>query len=216
MKRPAKKKPYKKIALAFSLCMVILWAVLGTGASLAWFTDTSETMTNIFHFGEFDLEVSHRTKDGKWETIDGKTEVFDKEALYEPGYVQVVYLRVENLGDYAFDFHTAVSVIESKTATNALGQQFWLHEHLKFGVAPAKTEAEMDALVSTREKASAIAEMKLQSYDNLGIATLAPGEMAYLALVVRMPEEVGNEANYREDFIPKVELGIIVKAEQQK
>ena len=80
MKRPAKKKPYKKIALAFSLCMVILWAVLGTGASLAWFTDTSETMTNIFHFGEFDLEVSHRTKDGKWETIDGKTEVFDDSA----------------------------------------------------------------------------------------------------------------------------------------
>lgn len=37
-----------------------------------------------------------------------------------------------------------------------------------------------------------------------------------MALVVRMPEEVGNEANYRGDDIPKVELGIIVKADQQK
>jgi hypothetical protein len=32
------------------------------------------------------------------------------------------------------------------------GQKFWLHEHLKFGVAIAKTEEEMEEAVSTREK----------------------------------------------------------------
>jgi hypothetical protein len=57
--------------------------------------------------------------------------------------------------------------------------------------------------------------MKLQNYST-EVAALNPGDTAYLALVVRMPEEVGNEANYREGVIPKVELGIIVKAEQQK
>jgi hypothetical protein len=57
--------------------------------------------------------------------------------------------------------------------------------------------------------------MRLQNYDT-DVAALDPGETAYLALVVRMPKEVGNEANYRGGDLPKVELGIIVKAEQQK
>jgi len=31
-----------------------------------------------------------------------------------------------------------------------------------------------------------------------------------------MPESVGNEANYRGSEVPRVALGMIVKAEQQK
>ena len=215
MKPNAKKTPYKKIALALSLCALIIWGILGTGASLAWFTDTSETVSNIFHFAEFELEVSHRIGEDQWESIDGKTDIFDDEALYEPGYVQVVYLKVENTGDADFDFYTAISVAGSSTATNVFGQKFWLHEHLKFGVAIADSEAEMDAAVATREQAVQIATMNLQSYST-EVAALAAGDTAYLALVVRMPEEVGNEANYRGDDIPKVDLGIIVKAEQQR
>lgn len=214
MSNPVKKKQYKKIALALSLCILIIWGILGTGASLAWFTDTSEEVKNIFHIGEFELEVSHRTDDGSWESIDGKTDIFDDNARYEPGYVQVVYLKVKNTGDYPFDFHTAVSVISSSTATNKFGQEFWLHEHLKFGIAFADSESEMDDLVSTREKAVDIATMKLQNYDT-DVASLKAGETVYMALVVRMPKEVGNEANYS-DTIPKVELGLIVKADQQR
>ena len=42
-----KKKPFKKIALALSLCLILLWTVLGTGASLAWFTDTDEEVKKL-------------------------------------------------------------------------------------------------------------------------------------------------------------------------
>ena len=215
MKAKQKKTPYKRIALVLSLVALIIWGILGTGATLAWFTDTSEEVKNIFHTANFDLEVSHRTDEYKWESIDGKTDIFDDEALYEPGYVQVIYLKVENKGDRAFDFYTAISVRGSTTAINVFGQRFWLHEHLKFGVAIAKTEEEMEEAVSTREKANAIATLRLQNYDT-DVASLDPGKTAYLALVVRMPNEVGNEANYRGGDLPKVELGIIVKAEQQK
>ena len=215
MKLEAKQTPYKRIAVALSLCALIIWSILGTGASLAWFTDTSNEVTNIFHFADFELAVSHQLTDGKWEPIDGETNIFNDKALYEPGYVQVVYLKVENKGDRAFDFHTAVSVKGSSTATNVFGQEFWLHEHLKFGVAIADTEDGMKELVSTREKANNIATMKLQNYST-DVAALEPGETSYIALIVRMPEEVDNIANYRGDEIPKVDLGIIVKADQQK
>ena len=79
MKPQAKKTPYKRIALALSLCALLIWAILGTGASLAWFTDTSPEINNIFHFAEFDLVVSHRLTDGKWQEVDSQTKIFDEE-----------------------------------------------------------------------------------------------------------------------------------------
>ena len=161
------------------------------------------------------MAVSHRTDNGTWESIDGKTNIFDDEALYEPGYVQVIYLKVENKGDRAFDFHTAVIVKDYTVATNVFGQHFHLQDHIKFGVVIADSESAMDEKVATRKQAVEIATMKLSNYST-DAAALEPGETAYMALVVRMPEEVGNEANYRGDDIPRVELAISVKADQQK
>jgi len=213
--RTVKKHNYKKIALSLSLCLIIVWGLLGTGASLAWFTDTSEKIKNVFHVAEFDLVVSHRLEDGTYENIDGTTVIFDDEALYEPGYVQVVYLRIENKGTVPFDFKTAVTVTDYTVATNIFGQQFNLQDHLKFGLITADTEADMDRAVETRDLAKEVATMKLSNYST-DIAELEAGGTVYMALIVRMPEEVGNEANYRGDTIPKVELGIIVNATQKK
>ena len=215
MKAQARKTPYKRIALALSLCALLIWAILGTGASLAWFTDTSPEINNIFHFSEFDLVVSHRLNDGKWEEVDSKTKIFNEEALYEPGYVQVVYLKVENKGTVPFKFDTAVNVNGCIKATNVFGQEFMLQDHLKFGVTTADSEDAMKNSVPNREKAVEIADMPLHNYDT-ETAVLNPGATKYIALIVRMPEEVGNVANYRGDTVPEVDLGITVKADQIK
>ena len=214
MKTLAKKKYIKQIALALSLCALLVWAILGTGASLAWFTDASPEINNIFHFAEFDLVVSHRLTDGKWEEVDGKTKIFNEEALYEPGYVQAVYLKVENKGTVPFKFDTAVNVNGCIKATNVFGQPFMLQEYLKFGLATANTEEEMKNSIPDRDAAVEIANEPLHNYYKSGSFELAPGKTKYIALIVRMPEEVGNIANYRGNVIPKVELGITVKADQ--
>lgn len=215
MKPQAKKRIYKQIALALSLCALLIWAILGTGASLAWFTDTSPEINNIFHFAEFDLVVSHRLTDGKWEEVDGQTKIFDEEALYEPGYVQVVYLKVENKGTIPFEFYTAVNVNGCIEATNVFGQRFMLQDYLKFGITTADSEDAMKNSVPDRNAAVKLADMPLHNYDT-ETAVLEPGATKYIALIVRMPEEVGNVANYRGDTVPEVDLGITVKADQIK
>ena len=211
----ALKKYYKKIALTLSLLLMIVWAVMGTGASLAWFTDTSNEVKNIFHFAEFDLVVSHRLEDGTYEEIEFDTKVFDDEALYEPGYVQVVYLKVENRGTVPFDFKTAVNVTDYTEATNKFGQTFILKEYLRFGLVMADTEDELEAKVDPRRTAAEKATLSLNNYSSDVAELPAKGE-CYLALIVRMPEEVGDEANYRGEVIPRVELGLIFSAEQLK
>lgn len=214
MKSQANNKPYKRIALVLSLCALIVWGVLGTGTSLAWFTDTSPEINNIFHFAEFDLVVSHRLTDGSWEEVDSKTKIFNEEALYEPGYVQVVYLKVENKGSVPFKFYTAANVNSSLVATNVFGQQFMLQDYLKFGITTADSEEGMKNSVADRKMAVEIANMPLLNYYETGVFELAAGATKYITLIVRMPEEVGNIANYRGDTVPKVELGITVKADQ--
>ena len=215
MKPQAKKRIYKQIALALSLCAMVVWAILGTGASLAWFTDTSPEINNIFHFAEFDLVVSHRLTDGKWEEVNSQTKIFDEEALYEPGYVQVVYLKVENKGTIPFEFYTAVNVNGCIQATNVFGQRFMLQDYLKFGITTADSEDAMKNSVPDRNAAVKLADMPLHNYDT-ETAVLEPGATKYIALIVRMPEEVGNVANYRGDTVPEVDLGITVKADQIK
>ena len=209
-----KRFSLKKFALVASICILVVWGVLGTGTSLAWFTDTDEELNNVFHFADFDLVVSHRLEDGSYEEITSETKVFDDKALYEPGYVQVVYLKIENKGDVPFDFETAVRVTSFTVATNRFGQPFLLQDYLKFGLVCCDTEAEMDAAVADRSLASDIADMPLNNYST-DIASLGAGEDVYIALIVRMPEAIGNEANYRGDTVPKVELGLIVNATQQ-
>ena len=208
-----KKTLYKRIALALGLCALVLWGILGAGTSLAWFSDTSPELNNIFHFAEFDLVVSHRLADGKWEEVDSQTKIFDEKALYEPGYVQVVYLKVENKGTVPFEFFTSVNVNGCIEATNVFGQRFMLQDYLKFGITTADTEEAMKNSVPSRENAAEIADLPLKNYDT-ETAELAPKATKYITLIVRMPEEVSNIANYRGDTVPEVELGITVKADQ--
>ena len=205
---------YRKFALALSAFAIIVWLLLGAGTSLAWFVSTDEEVQNIFYFAEFDLEVSYRLPDGSWEKIEGATEIFDQTARYEPGYTQIVYLKVENLGEVPFNFETAVGVTDFTIATNVYGQRFYLQDYLRFGLAVADTETAMEEAVHTREQASQIATRRLSNYSTEAASLDAKGTK-YIALVVRMPEEVDNQANYRGELTPKVELGIIVRATQK-
>lgn len=210
-----KRKIFTKTALVLSACLMILWCILGTGSSIAWFVDESPEVKNIFNIGEFDLVVSHKTEDG-YEEIKDDTEVFDDEVLYEPGYVQVVYLKIENKGTVDFDYNLSVipDLDTVVVAKNVYGQDIYLPDYLKFGVVFADTEVELEQIIAKRDLAVAEANAPLSTYTSDSKNLEAGGEK-YAAIIIRMPEEVDNVANYRGNIQPKVELGIIVKAAQE-
>ena len=214
-----RKKSYTKIALTLSICLLMIWALLGTGTTIAWFTDTSETQKNTFFIGDLDLVVSHKLEDGTYEEIESDTKVFDDEALYEPGYVQVVYLKVENQGDVPFEYQLSVDVNDVTVAKSVLGNDINLPNYLKYGVLFGADEAQL-----TRDTAKLIAEkdfpektmnFPLNVYSEKDSVVLRPDDERYIALIVRMPEIVGNAANYRGVIVPRVDLGITVKASQE-
>lgn len=213
-----KKRIATKTALAFSILTMIAWLILGTGTSLAWFTDTSESRRNSFVVGELELGVSYKNGNSDYVEVRPDTELFDDEALYEPGYTQVLYLRVENKGDIDFDYMLTIDVDDSSTVLgeNEQGQTIYLPNFLKFGVVYSDTEYELEREVA-REMATLDAGISLEGYTDLRSLAYIPSQVnaEYVALILYLPEEVGNVANYREDKIPSIKLGLTVVASQK-
>ena len=207
------RKPIKKLAFALSLAALLVWCAFGTGTSLAWFQDESNVVKNVINMAEFDLELSYKVGD-TYTSVEGASTIFDPNALYEPGYTEVACLQITNNGTVPFNFKTAVAVSNFRTAHNVFGSEFYLQDHLRYGVVFADTEAQLEAILATREDAIAIADTPLDNYEST-VRQLDDGQSVYMAIVVHMPTDVSNVANY-EDHSPLVELMLVATAEQLK
>lgn len=144
------KRKWTKVTLALSACLFVLWWALGTGATLAWFGDT-DTVRNEFQIGLLKMGVSYRNDIvTEYTPLQGATEAFHDEALYEPGYTQVVYMKIDNIGDAAFNYKIAVTVEDSQNGKNAWGEDIYLPNYLRYGVVFGKTETDVQQQVKDR------------------------------------------------------------------
>ena len=213
-----KKRKLTKAVLALSACLFLIWWALGTGATLAWFSDT-DAVRNTFQIGLLKMDVSYRNDIvTNYTPLQGATEVFYDEALYEPGYTQVVYLKIDNTGDMAFQYKIAVTVQDSHKGKNAWGEEIYLPNYLRYGVVFGQTEAEVQQQVNNRLAAKDHAPNDwgaLGTWSEMSPYLYDVGEDPhYAALIVYMPEDVGNAANYRGFDAPQVTLGIRFFAQQ--
>ncbi len=218
-----KKIKITKIAFAISVCLLVLWGILGAGTTIAWFKDVTPVAKNTFDIAELDLVVYHKVGDD-WEEVTEDTELFDKEALYEPGYTQVVYLKIENKGDVDFDYKLSTDMISFVAGENEVGDPIYLPNYLKFGAIIEETEPQLDRELAKMRATDSWGAgeqpemLPLNMYSSeQGKLDANKGEESidYAAIIIYMPETVGNEANYRGEKIPEIQLGITVKASQR-
>lgn len=207
---------YTKKAIAISVAMLLLWIFLGTGATLAWFTDIAAPVKNTFEIGELDLSVSYkRLPSDRYQPVQGDTPIFDESALYEPGYTQTVYLKIENVGEIDFDYKISVDMVDFKDSINVYGMPLHLAEYLRYGIVISDRED-----VVMRPMAQQIADQrfdsaKLNQFSQTVTLPMKPGDVQYVMLVIYMPTEVGNAANHRKGArVPEIEFGITVLAQQ--
>ena len=213
-----KNRKWTKATLCLSFCLFVLWWALGTGATLAWFSD-SDIARNKFDIGLLKMDVSYRNDIvTDYTPLQGATKVFNDEALYEPGYTQVVYLKIDNKGDMDFQYKLAVTVKRTTNGYNALGEEIYLPNYLRYGVVQGKSEDEVRQQVQDRLTAQSNAQndwAALGTWPDPTPYTFTAGDSShYMALIVYMPESVGDIANYRGFNAPRVELGVTVSAQQ--
>jgi predicted ribosomally synthesized peptide with SipW-like signal peptide len=201
-------------ALAILMCVAML-----IGTTFAWFTDTASTAVNKIQAGNLDVELAYKnsTTGGEFKKADKSTPVFDSNALWEPGHVEYVVLKVSNAGSLALKYKLGINIASETGSTNVLGNEFKLSDHIRFAVLDGDrtgNSVDRDALV-----AAATADSKLikEGYtaENHLTATGTDNSQKVVTLVVWMPTTVGSEANHKTEVTaPSIDLGISVAATQ--
>ena len=212
-----KKHSTKKALLASALSLLLCVSML-VGPTFAWFTDSVTSANNIIMSGNLDVALEYSTDMVNWTAVDANTNIFDDEALWEPGYTEVVYLRVSNLGSLAMKYKLSVNVAsetEGKTRDN--NTPYKLSDYIEYGIIKNVTAA-----YGTDDRMTARADIGTASKLNVAYSeefhlvgkTATATDTDVYALVVYMPESVGNEANHNGTAIPVINLGLSVLATQ--
>ena len=207
-------KKATKRALLTSVMALVMCVVMLVGTTFAWFTDTASTGVNKIQAGNLDVELEYKNSDTpNFTKADKNTKVFKDGALWEPGHVEYVVLKVSNAGNLALKYKLGINIASETGSTNVLGNEFKLSDYIKFGVVDedlsGKTRDEMVAAVTDSKLINEgySKENDLNKTNDADIVTL----------VVWMPKSVGNEANYKVAegiTAPSIDLGINVAATQ--
>ncbi len=232
-----------KRALVSSALVLILCVSMFIGNTFAWFTDTASTSVNRIQAGNLDIEVYYATPadlvDGKvpddaWKKISADESVFDEDALWEPGYTQIVYFKLVNEGSLALKYQLRINIVNEVLGKNKSGEDIQLSNYIQAYVVNSPDQnylfATRDDALNPKGAPDPFSDT-LYNAANLGIDTTSNGEdtelslssehvlvsnddVFYATLVLWMPDTVGNEANHDGTNIPSIDLGINVYATQ--
>jgi len=204
------KKSTKRALLSSVLSLVLCMAML-IGTTFAWFTDSVSSTNNIIKSGNLDVELEYYDGDS-WEKVTANTNVFEENTLWEPGHTEVVYLKVSNLGTLALKYQLGINIVNEVESINVAGEALRLSDYIQFGAID-------DVSTPYADRAAARAAVTNSAILSTGYTKAgsieAGADEQYVALVVYMPETVGNEANYRTgEVAPQIDLGINLMATQ--
>ena len=204
-------KKATKRALLTSVMALVMCVVMLVGTTFAWFTDTASTGVNKIQAGNLKMEVTYKnTADGDFEKVSKENPVFNNNALWEPGHVEYVVLKIRNAGNLALKYKLGINIANEVGSTNVYGNGFELSNYIKFAVIDGdKSNLGRDALVAEAGE-GAVLSTGYTAENHL----LKDGSKI-VTLVVWMPTDVGNEANHKTGVdAPTIDLGIKVDATQ--
>ena len=218
--RQEKKVGGTKRALLTSVLALVLSLAMLAGSTFAWFTDTASTGVNRIVSGNLDVGLQYWGvgEDGqkKWLTAENSEDLFDKNALWEPGYTQIVYLKVKNDGNLALTYAMQITPVHETVGVNVDGEEFKLSDYIKFGWTTFTADENGTPVALDREAAQTGVGEGARLGKTLHRQAAEPMKASaeeLVALVAWMPENVGNKANYR-NVAPSIELSLKVLATQ--
>ena len=214
--RQEKKVGGTKRALLTSVLALVLSLAMLVGSTFAWFTDTASTGVNRIVSGNLDVGLEYWDKESGWLDAEDSKDLFDENALWEPGYTQIVYLKVKNGGNLALTYAMQITPVHEQLGINVDGEEFKLSDYIQFGWAVITVGEDDTFQFADRDAARAAVGEGAQLGKTLHRQAELPLEAdaeELVALVAWMPENVGNEANYS-TVQPTIELSLKVLATQ--
>ena len=205
------KQRSTRSALLLSVLSLLLCVSMLVGTTFAWFTDSVTSANNIIRSGNLDIELDYWTGSA-WKTVNNASDILSED-LYEPGYVQVAYLRLKNAGSLALKYQIGMNIVSEVAGKNQANETFKLSDFIRFGIVEG-VNGETAPYADRAAAMAAVAAPKKISAGYTKASNMLAGEELYLAVVAFMPTTVGNEANHNGVDVPKIDLGLNVFATQ--
>ncbi len=213
-----KKTTTKRAMLGSAISLLLCFAML-IGTTFAWFTDNVTSTNNIIKSGNLDVELYYMNSETTdWTKVDGNTNVFKKDTLWEPGHAEVVKLKVVNEGSLALKYQLGVNVASEQESVNVNDDKLRLSDYIKYGVvAGDQTYTREEAVTAVDATANALkVAYTSDSTELLPLSSTNTDNEDIVTMVVYMPTSVGNEANYAKgENAPVINLGINLYATQK-
>ncbi len=205
-----------KRALIISILAIFMCVAMLIGTTFAWFTDTASTGVNKIQAGNLDVKLMYSTDMVEWKEATDQTKLFDDNALWEPGYTQVVYLKIVNAGNLALKYEAGFSKnYTSNRGKNVNGDWYRVDNYLKIGTVETETKFTSREDVWTAIAATEKTLAKDVMLTNDWVMLKAGEQSKPFAVAIYMPTSVGNEANASRVRPSSVSgLGIEVRATQ--
>ena len=193
----AKTRITKRALVACVLALALSVSAF-VGVTFAWFTDSVSSGVNKIISGNLDIGLNYWDADsGKYEDATN-VELFDKNALWEPGHVEVAYLEIENRGSLSFSYLFTVYALRETEGYLKSGEAFYLSDYLTYAIA--SYDVEKDGEMESRDEALALVEssdLKLTDKKYQYGDMHPDSESVRVALIVYMPEHVTSaQANH--------------------
>ena len=109
-----KTKKSTKSALLMSAISLLLCCSMLVGTTFAWFTDEVTSSNNVIQSGSLDAELMYSDDQTNWSDAS-QGAIFDYK-LWEPGYTQVKYVKIANVGNLAFKYQLNIIPNEQPVA----------------------------------------------------------------------------------------------------
>ena len=175
-------------ALTLSVVALALCFTMLVGTTFAWFTDSVTSGNNVITAGNLDVEMywadgtkAVPTEDDAWN--DASEGAIFSYSLWEPGYVQVRHIKIENKGSLALQYKVNIVVDGEVTDLANVIDVYYVDP----AVAIAdRTQLSEDNYLGTLAHA-------LNNLGTTGSGELKGGESDTITIALKMQESAGND-----------------------
>ena len=203
-----KSKKTTRNALFTSLMSLLLCASMLLGTTFAWFTDSVTSTGNIIKSGTLDVEMSwsdtNSANEADWKDASAGA-IFDYK-FWEPGFTQIKYVKIANVGDLAFQYQ--LNILPDAAVTGPFNLADVIEAYLMpMNAGQTVDRDDVDAFMTANTGAT-LAQL-MADPDGAAYGTMYPvhgkgaqnmtiptgaveGEVTY-CVVLHMQEEAGNE-----------------------
>ena len=190
------KKSFLMSSISLLLCFIML-----LGTTFAWFTDSVTSSGNKIQAGNLKLDLEMLNKEtGAYESIKTSKDPIFNYNLWEPGYTDVKFLKVENEGSLSLKWK-AMFVSDEEVSK--------LAEVIDVYVLPSVTELGYDNLTRDFDGWRRVGTLDqfINTLSETTYGNLLPYSCAYLGIALHMQESAGNE--YQEIGLEAFDIQIV-------